>query len=612
MAEEQTDGAALAFQRGIADRKFLAAFYTTPASSALLVGLAIRTATAGMRVADFACGTGSLLVEVCRRIGDVDATIVGCDVVPAAAERTAQSLKGWPGRHAIRTVAYGVRADGGVALGSLDLLRATSEHGSFDLVIMNPPYTRPTGHESGKVGVPNPMVAAFAATGEQQRAMGRAIQGLARGSCYHGNAGEASLFVELGHRMLRAGGTLALVLPLSALAGGSWEKTRELLARAYGELIVVSIAGPRYGEASFSSDTGSAECLIVGRKTGAAGRRAAFVVVRGRPTSTTIGAALAGAIRATIDAGLPRLEDGPVGGAVIRIEGAEVGQAIAGPLPAAGWPVARIAELSLAQCAYQAALGQIWLPGTGCAAAAAMTTIGDICAVGPYHADVGSERTGASRRGPLVVGPRVGSGVPVLWSHDARRETTMMFAADREGRPRGGAAADKLARILGTASHAHFNRDFMFNSQALGLQFTATPTIGGRAWISLGMASVALAKALVLWGNSTLGLLLHWWHANKNQTGRGSIGVEALGATAVLDVTRLAPERLAAAVRAFDALCGQRLLPVHQVDRDAVRARLDAAVIVEVLGLDAGLLVALGLLRGRLAAEPSIHRGKRR
>jgi hypothetical protein len=61
------------FQRLIADRKFLAAFYTTPASAALLVGLALspdktpaNTSWASaddvkkLRIADFACGTGTL------------------------------------------------------------------------------------------------------------------------------------------------------------------------------------------------------------------------------------------------------------------------------------------------------------------------------------------------------------------------------------------------------------------------------------------------------------------------------------------------------------------------------------------------------------------------
>jgi hypothetical protein len=61
------------FQKLIADRKLLAAYYTTPASAALLVGLAIipdktpangdwRKAAdiASLKIADFACGTGTL------------------------------------------------------------------------------------------------------------------------------------------------------------------------------------------------------------------------------------------------------------------------------------------------------------------------------------------------------------------------------------------------------------------------------------------------------------------------------------------------------------------------------------------------------------------------
>ena len=70
------------FQRLIADRKFLAAYYTTPAAAALLAGLAIRSektpagkqwsntaALQHMRIADFACGTGTLLSAAYQRVG---------------------------------------------------------------------------------------------------------------------------------------------------------------------------------------------------------------------------------------------------------------------------------------------------------------------------------------------------------------------------------------------------------------------------------------------------------------------------------------------------------------------------------------------------------------
>ena len=58
------------FQRLIADRKFLATFYTLPSSAALLAELAAARldidwsdceAVIALRIGDFACGTGALL-----------------------------------------------------------------------------------------------------------------------------------------------------------------------------------------------------------------------------------------------------------------------------------------------------------------------------------------------------------------------------------------------------------------------------------------------------------------------------------------------------------------------------------------------------------------------
>jgi hypothetical protein len=143
------------FQQLIADRKFLAAYYTTPSSAALLAGLAIDPIAPGvsrswssiedvksLRIADFACGTGTLLSTVYQRIGqlhelaggDAEAlhphmmsdVLIGCDVLPAAAHLTASMLAGAHPtvryKHSsILTVAYG-RHGAGVALGALDLL----------------------------------------------------------------------------------------------------------------------------------------------------------------------------------------------------------------------------------------------------------------------------------------------------------------------------------------------------------------------------------------------------------------------------------------------------------------------------------------------------------
>jgi len=62
-----------------------------------------------------------------------------------------------------------------------------------------------------------------------------------------------------------------------------------LLARNYGGLIFASIAGRGSEEMSFSADTGMGECLVIGRKDKVGSTRAAFVVLKERPSSTLLG-----------------------------------------------------------------------------------------------------------------------------------------------------------------------------------------------------------------------------------------------------------------------------------------------------------------------------------
>ena len=111
------------FQRLIADRKFLATFYTRPAAAALLAGLAIpadrapggaewgdEETIAALQVGDFACGTGTLLSAAYQRIsllhelngGDprklhapmMKHGLVGLDVLNIAVHLTAATLAG--------------------------------------------------------------------------------------------------------------------------------------------------------------------------------------------------------------------------------------------------------------------------------------------------------------------------------------------------------------------------------------------------------------------------------------------------------------------------------------------------------------------------------------
>jgi hypothetical protein len=676
------------FQRMIVDRKFLAAYYTTPASAALLIGLAVvpDKTPAGtpwapaaniraLRIADFACGTGTLLTTAYQRIGQLHElaggdsetvhaemmthSIIGCDVLPAAAHLTASMISGAHPtvkyeQSSIMTVAYGRQPDGGIALGSLDLLNpqrrfeilavtakaaegmgekeretwSALPHASFDLVVMNPPFTRPTNHEGSRANVPNPMFAAFRSDAEEQKLMSEATKLLTDGTSAHGNAGEASIFLVLADRKVKDGGMVAMVMPLSLMIGESWDKSRALLTKSYSDLLVISIAGATDEDSSFSADTDMAECLVVARKSKSGNQRATFVVLKKRPDYPLLGASAAEQIHRLIAAkNIRQLEDGPIGGTHLYFGNDEIGQAMEAPLlDSGGWNLARLADLSLAQAAYQlASEKRIWLPTMNKTEAAAIpiTTMEKIGDTGPIDRDIDGINADGSSRGPFEIVTIQDGAVPtypVLWSHDANRERAMMFDGDCEGVPRRGKNAhekadilEKVESVMGTASHSHFNINFRFNSQSTGMQFTPRKTIGGRAWQSFKLASVEQEKALVAWANTSLGMLLRWWHSNKQQSGRGNVSKTGMQNMPVLDVTALTQEQLKKAARLFDRICDKPMLPLHEIDIDGVRHELDELFGREVLGLPKEFFAPGGpmdILRKKLAQEPSIRGNK--
>ena len=677
------------FQRLIADRTFLAAYYTTPAAASLLAGLSINPdqtpsgsawsdakAVKALRIADFACGTGTLISTSYQRVGQIhelaggDAealhpemmaeSLVGCDVLPAAAHLTASMLAGaYPTtkytQSSILTVVYGKQPDGRFALGSLDLLDAQAKldivfsttakaagglgeedratwaalpHSSFDLVIMNPPFVRDTGHEGKKKGVPNPMFAAFSITKDEQKKMAGAVKRLTVGTSAHGNAGEASIFLVLANEKLRPKGTLALVMPLSLMSGEAWEKSRHLLATSYRDLVLVSITGAADDEMSFSADTDMGECLVVGRKSVGGSARATFVILNKRPPFQMLGASIATQIRRLVASkNMRRLEDGPVGGSPLYFGDDRVGYALDAPLPPAGeWNPVRIADLSIAQSAYQMITHhRLWLPSMNEADALPIpiTNVEAIGKIGPYHADINGKQPDGSIRGPFDVEPVKSGDVPthpVIWAHSAENQRSISCPGESQGIPRKSKSKhertiinEKVAKVWESASHAHFNRDFRFNSQSTGMQFTPNTTIGGRAWISIKLATVKQEKALVLWANTSLGFLLHWHHANRQQSGRGSIGVLPLKTLPILDVATLNRTQLDAAEKLFTAVAKKDLLAAHRLDADLVRRELDERFGTEILGLPHALFAAGGpvdLLRRKLSAEPSVRGSK--
>jgi hypothetical protein len=249
-----------------------------------------------------------------------------------------------------------------------------------------------------------------------------------------------------------------------------------------------------------------------------------------------------------------------------------------------------------------------------------MAAIADIGTIGPYHADVEGEGSKGAIRGPFKVRDIPGKTVPTypcLWRHTAERERTLSFEADMEAVPLVGKNDEerqligrKVAEVWDTACHLHFNQNFRFNSQSTAFQFTPRETLGGRAWLAVKLGSTDLEKVACLWGNCSLGLLVHWFSANRQQSGRGNIGKNQLALLPFLNVKVLAPDVVAAGVKVFDDLCETELLPLHELASDPARAELDRRFLTECLGLSAAIVAKGGpvdLLRLKLSQEPSVR-----
>ena len=460
------------FQRLIADRKYLATFYTLPASAALLARLAVARmdgvdwsdaeAIGKLRVADFACGTGALLSAVYDQIAArherdgassadlhrvmLEEVLYGCDVMPSAIHITGATLSGIEpsvdfGNSRLYTLPYGRQSDGTVKIGSLELMQTeqtmalfhTSDPGKrtgstgeetaeqivaefpdegFDLVIMNPPFTSNTAKEGSHIGTFAPAFAAFDSNDRDQREMAKHLSKLKIGTCYHGHAGLASAFVALADRKLKPGGIIALVLPLTISAASSWVRCRELIGNAFDDVTIISIAANGF-DMSFSSDTGMAECLVVARKLKpgeSSAKRIRFVSLNRRPRGFAEANAVARDIIGT--RGIRRIEDGPFGGTPLTIGDVSVGEILSAPNQTYGavWGGVRTSDYSLSQTAYALSHSELRLPSTHNPFDLKVATVSELGTMGRYDLDI----TGKPPQGPFTrVAYQANSHLPV-------------------------------------------------------------------------------------------------------------------------------------------------------------------------------------------------------
>ena len=437
------------------------------------------------RIADYACGSGGLVLAAYQRARDLhrdhggypdsvhahmmENSLTACDIMPAAVHLTSSLLSSVAPRErytGTRNVLYPFGGTGEtdnkgnpiVDLGSLELLdRKSTKHQavlplnqqmvlgateerraievdmpqlSQSLVIMNPPFTTPTNHAADHAKPGNPAFAAFNTTQAEQKAMAAKTKKLSEGTIGDGNAGLGSQFTAIANNMVKPGGHIALFLPLSSMLGGSdtkpggsWQKLRRMLAQNYNDIIVVSIAQNKDVDSSFSADTGIAEAIIVARRL-ASGERLglrAHFVNLNERPPNKLAAQETAKSIKRAIAGLTQ----PGTYSDIRIGDKSVGTVQLRTInPSEKWTTVRIANLGLVHTAEEMARGKFILPQRKEPVSIPMTRIGEIGRVGPLHFDIASGPQ-EPKRGPFTkhTGANNGTEWPFLWNRDSKAQT---------------------------------------------------------------------------------------------------------------------------------------------------------------------------------------------
>ena len=337
-----------------------------------------------------------------------------------------------------------------------------------------------------------------------------------------------------------------------------------------------------------------------------------FVALRRRPASATEAAGLAAAIRDAARRGRSRIL---------------LGDDLCGTRVVGTWDdggCASVAHPEVVDAVRALRAGALTLPRTNDTHRLPVTPLGALGTRGLLHRDInGVERRARSWgrnvtdeaqdtfRGPFdVVSIRTAAPTfPVLWGHDADRERRLIVQPDREGVVRD-RAAERAADAWGTATRLHFSLDFRLNSQSLAACLTPTSTLGGRAWPNFLLAERRHETVTVLWANTTPGLMLFWWQGSVQQAGRACLTVSRLPDLPVLDPRPLTDAQHARARDLLGRFRERPFLPANEAYRDRTRQALDAAVLVELLGLPASILEPLAVLRTQWCGEPTVHGGK--
>jgi hypothetical protein len=621
------------YHRLLLDAKYLATYYTSVPAATILAKLVFapdRTsvdwsspeAIGQLRIADLACGTGTLLMAASEAVTDnhvrasadagvepslaevhrllLEEVIHGYDVLATALHLTASTLALRASTTAFdHTNLHCMPLGGsGRSLGSIEFLerrvantpmvlfrqgvRVRGQDGAshdlaelpdLDFCLMNPPFARSVVGNLLFGSVPE----------EDRRALQNRLARMLRGTEAEASstAGLGAVFVAVGDTAIKPGGRLGLVLSKAVLSGVAWGPTRDLLARDYAvEYVIVSQDPTRW---NFSENTHLSEALLVAAKrtagSGDSPRDEDVVFVNLWRNPRTVFEALLTA--QSIQQGpAPMLVTGQ-GAQAIRVGEQKTGEAFRIPVDMLKgfWGLcASYAQTDLARTA------------------AYMFTLGSLGTFGPDVRDIHDAFTRASSP----------TQFRAHWGHDSNEVQTIAREPNTYLAARGTAAEGRPLRdadlMWSRAGRIMVTARLRLNTYRIAAVLLPNKALGS-GWWPLRLADDlddSHHKALVLWLNSTLGLVTLLATRVDTEGAWTQFKKPSLEGMLVLDTRSLSDDQLADLARTYDDVASQPVGRFPDMNSDPVRDSIDAAFSTA-LGLP-----PLGDLRHMLGQEPVI------
>lgn len=591
---------------------------------------------ARLKVIDPACGTGTLLMAAMHAIRDryesaagteaeldllhlalVEDVIYGLDINRHGVQLAACNLTlGNPRvdyrRMNLYTMQHGPQAGGNYKAGSLELLSTArnerdiislaaplptakdlkaerAEPGAaptesltevFDLVIMNPPFTRnDIRNRQYDPGDRRPL---------QEREI--EIADFLRG--WDGEAAQAidqtsvrTFFSPLADALLKKNGcaTLAKVVPTTALTSASGSDERRFLAKRFQIETVITSHDPK--QISFSENTTIHESLLVARRPNDPRKSTRFISLARLPVDPHEAILLADLINSSEPLGIWGAEcDWPE----YRVRKGD-------------WTAAQFYDGELAEAVHVLES----LTGTYLLAAS------EICQIEPEGRRVRDAFLAPARHGEVYRSDRdsarypaqppgeVEWTFPLLWDHPTEQQTAMAAKADVLGIPRKGMRKYAEEKLAPKASRLLIANRIYTHQVRISACYAPEPVLGS-AWTAVRSldSNTEIEKALCAWWNSTPGVLT-LLHARARKLTYPRYALASLRALLVPDPSAKTIQPLA---RAFDQTSTQMLLPWPTMDRCAVRRTLDEAA-ARALRMDARVIADW---RMRIAREPTV------